>query len=193
MFNVNAEYLNEEINSGGKAINKNGCYEVKIDKFKIWKSDESQTESANITFVTDDGKKAWVSLFYKKKTGEVIDFNQKILTHLSFVVGVNGAKQDEDGHVKDYIGKELGIVVKVDTEVNQKGEDSYKFSIVDVYNPNTLQTAYERFNKIPTKAVAKYRELYKDAEEVKLNSIKEVKEDDGFDGFFEINNDDIPF
>lgn len=193
MFNINKDFLNEEIGNTGTHINKSGCYEVVITDATIWKNNSSQSESLNLNIETLEGQKAWINLFYKKKTGEDITFNLRHITHLAFLNGVANPNADSSGKITGFIRKVVGVILEVGTTELRDGKLGYDYKLIGFYDPSTKQTGKEKNNKEQAELYNKYLEKFENAEEVVLS--KKTKQDDMSDieGFYSISNDDLPF
>lgn len=191
MFNTNKDYLNEEVQVGGSVINKSGCYEVIITDANIFRSNTSQSEALNLTFIdTETEKKAWKGLFYKNKSGEDVKYVLRNITHLIHLLNVNPT-EDKNGNIKEFKDKIIGVILEVKGEINYKNEPAYNFNVVGFYDPSTKQTAKEKNNKEKAETYYKALEKYKDAEEVELPKVE--KSIDDIQGFYTVSNDDIPF
>ena len=201
MFNLDEKYLQEKMTGGGVAINKDGYYEVEISKFKIMNSTQTNSEWASINFLTEEGKKAWVSIFYKDSKGNDLNFNLKILTHIAALTNNTSSniRPNNDGDIEAYIGKKLGIILKVGTKLNDNdGKMGYEYKLLDIYNPSTKMTAYETYNKLPGETYEKFLKSFENAKEITLeqNNNNQSNNNDNF-GFgndaFPLNDSDIPF
>lgn len=195
MFEINKDYLSEEIGATGTHVNKSGCYEMVITDAKIWKSNSSnsQSESLNLNIETLEGQKAWINLFYKKKDGNNIDFNLRHITHLSFLNNVANPSPDRDGKITSFIGKVVGVILEVGTTELRDGGVGYDYKLIGFYNPSTKQTAKEMNEKIPADVYEKHMEKYKDVDEVVLTKSNKQESMDDIDGFYTVSDDDLPF
>lgn len=191
MFNINKDYLGEEIGSGGTAINVSGVYNAHITEAKIWKSEQTQAESLNLKIENENGLIAWFNLFYKKKDGSDIDFNLRHITHLSYLLGTSDPHPDHKGHFKDFEDKFIGVFLTVKTTDLKDGGQGYQYNLDGFYDVNTRQTAKEKNENLKPEVHEKMLNKYKDALPVILNK---SKKDDDFDRWVaSTDNSDIPF
>lgn len=193
MFNYDKKYVSEDVPTGGTTINVNGCYECLITEAKIWKSDTSQSESLNLKIKdAKTDKKAWLNLFYKKKNGEDIDFNLRHLSHLVYLLGLK-PDVDNNGFINSWANKAIGIFLTVKATTLNNGNQGYEFSLQGFYDPNTKLTAKEKSENLPPETYKKMKERFANAEPVELTSTTSSNYNSVDDGFFPVNNDDIPF
>lgn len=193
MFNLNKDYLQEDVQVGGSVINKSGCYEMLITDANYFISNSSQSEAMNLTFLdTETERKAWKGLFYKNKNGEEVKFVTRNLNHLVELLKVNPTA-DKDNKIPSLVNKIIGVILEVKGEINYKGEPAYDFNVVGFYDPSTKQTAKEKINNEKAEAYYKAVEKYKDAEEVVLPKLDSQKPLDNIEGFYDVSNDDLPF
>lgn len=193
MFNYDKKYVSEDVPTGGTTINVNGCYECLITEAKIWKSDTSQSESLNLKIKdAKTDKKAWLNLFYKKKNGEDIDFNLRHLSHLVYLLGLT-PDVDNAGIINSWTNKAIGIFLTVKATTLNNGNQGYEFSLQGFYDPNTKLTAKEKSENLPPETYKKMKERFANAEPVELTSTTSSSDSSVDDGFFPVNNDDIPF
>lgn len=194
MFNLNKDYLQEDVQVGGSVINKSGCYEMLITDANYFISNSSQSEAMNLTFLdTETERKAWKGLFYKNKNGEEVKFVTRNLNHLVELLKVNPTA-DKDNKIPSLANKIIGVILEVKGEINYKGEPAYDFNVVGFYDPSTKQTAKEKANNEKAEVYYKAVEKYKEAEEVVLPKADNKKPMDDIDGFYTISiNDDLPF
>lgn len=194
MFKLDNKFIKEDVPSGGSTINRNGCYEGVIEKFSVYKADGkfSQSEAVNLTVVDDEGKKAWFSLWYKKKDGTDVEFNLRHLNHLCYLVGINAPKPANDGTVPEFIGKRIGFAITVDVEEVDKDKLGYKYNLVGFYDSETKQTAKEKSESTNPDFWVKQGQRFLNAEEVSLSLYKK-KDTTTPDGFFPMDNSDVPF
>lgn len=200
MFNLDKKYLQEDMSSGGTAVNKDGCYEVEITKFKIMESTQTMSEWASINFLTEEGKKAWISIFYKDSNGNDLKFNLKTLTHLTYLLGLGNVTTDNENNVPAYIGTKMGVILKVSTKENQQdGKLGYDYKLLNIYDLQTKQTAYEKANGKGAETYSKFLKSFENAPEITLeqsNNNNQSSNNDNF-GFgndaFPLNDSDIPF
>lgn len=191
MFNLDKKYISENVETGGTTINKSGCYDVVISEAKIWKSENSKSESLNIKFNDlTTNKKAWLSLFYKGRNGQDIEFNTRHITHLAYLLNVN-PEADNGGNINAFKDKTIGVFLVVKAVDLDNGGQGYEFSLQGFYDPRTRLTAKEKSENLPAEIYNKFVERFKDAEEIELNSNSNKNTSD--EGFFPVNNDDIPF
>ena len=196
MFEFDNKYLSEEVSTGGTTINKDDCYECVITEAKIWKSDNSNSESLNLKIKdAKTEKKAWINLFYKKKNGEDIDFNLRHLSHLTYLIGVKPAP-DNAGIINAWTNKSIGVFLTVKATTLNNGNQGYEFSLQGFYDANTKLTAKEKSENLPPETYKKMKERFANAEPVELtstNNSNSFNNSSNDDGFFPIDNDDIPF
>lgn len=200
MFNLDKKYLEEDMSGGGVAINKDGCYEVEISKFQIKKSENNGTEWVNINFLTEEGKKAWISIFYKDRNGNDLNFNLKTLTHITSLLNIGNTTPDSDGNLEAYVGKKLGVILKVSTKENQQdGKLGYDYKLLNIYDLQTKKTAYEKFKNLNADTYSKFLKSFENAQEVKLDQPQNSNKDFGFGNDYTSTNDgedvwgDVPF
>ena len=203
MFQLDLNALNEEIATGGNAINKSGCYNVSIAAFKKVKASDSNSMSQgfNVTFETENGQKAWTTFWYKGKNGQKVEFQYNKLTALIYLMGINGINEnqtDNNKNIANCLGKKLGIVLEVSTSINkQDGKMGYDYTLVGAYDINTKQTAHEKYSGKPPKAYSYFVNKYANAEEIVLKQTANNNQSNNNQGFgddaFPINTDDIPF
>lgn len=193
MFNYDKKFISEDVPTGGTTINVNGCYECLITEAKIWKSDTSQSESLNLKIKdAKTDKKAWLNLFYKKKNGEDIDFNLRHLSHLVYLLGLT-PDVDNNGFINSWTNKAIGIFLTVKATTLNNGNQGYEFSLQGFYDPNTKLTAKEKSENLPPETYKKMKERFANSEPVELTSTTSSSNSSVDDGFFPVNNDDIPF
>ena len=84
MWSYRKEDLQKDISAGGDYISKNGCYKCKIEGAEQLVLDSSNSEAIILHLLTEEGQKARLSIFYKDKKGNEIDFNIK-----SIQIGAN--------------------------------------------------------------------------------------------------------
>lgn len=196
MFNYDKKYVNEEIPTGGTTINTDGCYRCIITEAKIWRSDTNNSESLNLKIKDiETEKKAWLNLFYKKKNGEDIDFNLRHLSHLTYLLGVK-PEPDNSGVINAWTNKTIGVFLTVKATTLNNGNQGYEFSLQGFFDPNNKLTAKEKSENLPPETYKKFKERFANAEPVELtstNNSNNFNNSSNDDGFFPIDNDDIPF
>lgn len=195
MFNYDKKYLSEEVSTGGTTINVDGCYECFITEAKIRKSEKSDSEILNLKIIdAKTEKKAWLNIPYKKKNGEDIDFNLRHLSHLTYLLGVK-PEADNNGFINAWTNKVIGIFLTVQATTLNNGNQGYNFNLQGFYDPNNKLTAKEKSENLQPETYKKFKERFANSEPVELNSTNNSNNfnNTNDNGFFPINNDDIPF
>lgn len=195
MFEFDNKYLKEEIPTGGTTINTNGCYECVITEAKFRKALQTQSEFLNLQIKDNKtNKKAWTSICYKDSKGEDVDFALRNLSHLTYLIGVN-PQPDNNGIINAWINKSIGVFLTVKAKTLDNGNMGYEFNIRGFYDANTKLTAKEKSENLPPETYKKMKERFANAEPVELSSTGKSNSFDNSndDGFFPVNNDDIPF
>ena len=154
MFNYKDDFLDEEIGNGTQKIMKSGCYNVTIEKTGVLRSEKSKSETLILNLKTDENENAKILLCYKEKNGNDVDFNNKHISHLIYLLGVNTAMIKEVKNEKGKIhypvleNKEIGIFLSfkgmrtyTGTDGNEYEDTEYNFR--GFYNPVTFRTAKE--------------------------------------------------
>lgn len=196
MFNLDSKFLDEDMSNGGVAINKDGCYEVEISKFQIMNGRNTRSEWASINFITEEGKKAWVSIFYKDSKGNDLNFNLKVLTHLAYLLNIGNTMPDNESNIQAYVGKKLGVILKVSTKENQDGKMGYDYKLLNIYDLQTKQTAYEKHNNLSADTYTKNLKAFENAKEVTLEQSSSNNNNNSFNqdvDMWQVNDEDIPF
>ena len=154
MFNYKEDFLDEEIGSGTQKIMGSGCYEVTIEKTGVLRNENSKSETLILNMKTEDNRTAKILLCYKDKKGNNVDFNNKHITHLIYLLGINPDMvkevKNEEGKLRYPIleNKEIGIFLSfkgmrtyTGTDGNEYEDTEYNFR--GFYNPVTFRTAKE--------------------------------------------------
>ena len=211
MFNYKEDFLDEEIGSGTQKIMKSGCYNATIEKTGVLRSKESKSETLILNFKTDENENAKILLCYKDKSGNDVDFNNKHLSHLIYLLGINPALvkevKNEEGklHYPILENKEMGIFLSfkgmrtyTGTDGNEYEDTEYNFrgffhvitgktaketkSNSEPIMYDTWQTNFETENRI--------------RENKKNEKIEHEKQNDDFSENIKnsgIDDDDFPF
>ncbi len=211
MFNYKEDFLDEEIGSGTQKIMKSGCYNATIEKTGVLRSKESKIETLILNFKTDENENAKILLCYKDKSGNDVDFNNKHLSHLIYLLGINPALvkevKNEEGklHYPILENKEIGIFLSfkgmrtyTGTDGNEYEDTEYNFrgffhvitgktaketkSNSEPIMYDTWQTNFETENRI--------------RENKKNEKIEHEKQNDDFSENIKnsgIDDDDFPF
>ena len=211
MFNYKEDFLDEEIGSGTQKIMKSGCYNATIEKTGVLRSKESKSETLILNFKTDENENAKILLCYKDKSGNDVDFNNKHLSHLIYLLGINPALvkevKNEEGklHYPILENKEIGIFLSfkgmrtyTGTDGNEYEDTEYNFrgffhvitgktaketkSNSEPIMYDTWQTNFETENRI--------------RENKKNEKIEHEKQNDDFSENIKnsgIDDDDFPF
>ena len=187
MFQIDSRYLEEEIGLSN-AIRRTGVYNAVIKKADIWKSEHSQSEALNLEIETEDEKSARLSLFYKKKTGEEIEFNMRHINHLMYLLGIDNLKEGQDKLVPALMGKKIGAIIKVGKRDGDERE-FYQYTLQGFFDPDTKMTAKEKSQNLKAEVIDKAIASYKNEKDVILNESK--KED--VSGFYPVSDEEIPF
>ena len=151
MWRVDKEMLEKGINEN-EVLKKDGCYDCTINKFMHFKSDKSEAEAIKI-FLENDKKEIFtLNLFFKKSTGEEIDFNLKHLNQLEYLLKINHNdiewEQEEDNYKNirlvspNFKNKRIGAIV----EVEDKKEDEktkYDYKLKCFYEIENKRTSFE--------------------------------------------------
>ena len=89
MFEYNSEYLNQGIGTGGTYINQSGVYEMAISEAYLLKMQNTYSEALILELEDLEEKKAKVNIWYKNKNGEKVEFQEKHITHLMYLLSIN--------------------------------------------------------------------------------------------------------
>lgn len=202
MFQCDEKYLNEEVSIGGSVVNKSGVYLMKITGAELRRGYNSQSEGINLNLETEDGHAAWLNLYYKDKSGQVIQFQERNLNHLCYLIDTNPVLAP-DNKINNFIGKQVMVGLKVGTRVKNDGNEGYDFQLQGFFDPRTGQTAKEKLSTVDAKIITQLKERYANAEEVVLKPSNNPPNKNythpnfgpanGQPGYYPVNNEDIPF
>ena len=211
MFNYKEDFLDEEIGSGTQKIMKSGCYNATIEKTGVLRSKESKSETLILNFKTDENENAKILLCYKDKSGNDVDFNNKHLSHLIYLLGINPALvkevKNEEGklHYPILENKEIGIFLSfkgmrtyTGTDGNEYEDAEYNFR--GFYNPVTFRTAKETKDSVNGTMIDTWTKNFETENRIRENKknekIEHEKQNDDFSENIKnsgIDDDDFPF
>lgn len=160
MWTYDEKQLKEK-NLPGASIKESGCYECKIERAELFKSDVNKSEALILTFrALKEDRTARIPLFYKNKKGVEQIFNSKHINQLVYLLKIKHEnlkmKLDEEekeiflmlqnrkiGVFLSYLG--LNEVVNTSTgEVDCFNE----YRIRGFYNTKTGKTTQEILDKV---------------------------------------------
>ncbi len=160
MWTYDEKQLKEK-NLPGASIKESGCYECKIERAELFKSDVNKSEALILTFrALKEDRTARIPLFYKNKKGVEQIFNSKHINQLVYLLKIKHenlkTKLDEEekeiflmlqnrkiGVFLSYLG--LNEVVNTSTgEVDCFNE----YRIRGFYNTKTGKTTQEILDKV---------------------------------------------
>ena len=160
MWTYDEKQLKEK-NLPGASIKESGCYECKIERAELFKSDVNKSEALRLTFrALKEDRTARIPLFYKNKKGVEQIFNSKHINQLVYLLKIKHEnlkmKLDEEekeiflmlqnrkiGVFLSYLG--LNEVVNTSTgEVDCFNE----YRIRGFYNTKTGKTTQEILDKV---------------------------------------------
>lgn len=180
MWSYRKEDLQKDISAGGDYISKNGCYKCKIEGAEHLVLDTSNSEAIILYLLTEEGQKARLSIFYKDKKGNEIDFN---IIHLNQLLYLTKNKMEnmktvavvENGKqklkIKALEDKNIGIFIEVGLSKDGK---NFEYNLKGFFESGTLKIAREIVDQLPAEKYADFQEKYKDAVEI----VKEAKKDE---------------
>ena len=177
-----------EDTTSGNYISKSGCYDMQIESAELINSTESKAQ-AIVLILSNDTEKARVSLWFRGKNGETVDFVKRLLNHVCFLAKTKASDLEiktmtEDNKRRVVIpklaNKSIGAFIKV--KVNDQG--NYDHILEGVYEPKSKKTAKEI--KENSSDCIKYKQMYKKyngaTEEKQVNS--KVEQSDFMDDEF---------
>lgn len=180
MWTYRKEDLEKELSTGGDYISKNGCYKCKIEGAEQLVLDTSNSEAIILHLLTEEGQKARLSIFYKDKKGNELDFN---ITHLTQLLYLTKNKMEnmktvavvENGKqklkIKAFEDKNIGVFIEVG--LNKDGKN-FEYNLKGFFETGTLKTAKEIIGQLPANKYTEFQEKYKEAVEV----VREAKKDE---------------
>lgn len=116
-----------EDTTSGNYISKSGCYDMQIESTELINSTESKAQ-AIVLILSNDTEKARVSLWFRGKNGETVDFVKRLLNHVCFLAKIKASDLEiktmtEDNKRRVVIpklaNKSIGAFIKV--KVNDQG------------------------------------------------------------------------
>lgn len=205
MFNFNKEYLNQGIGTGGGYIKESGCYEMAITEAYLLKIQDKISEALVLEFEDIEEKKAKINIWYKDKNGDSVEFQEKHISHLIYLLGVNPElaqrtsinsekKREEIPAFKD---KMIGVILEFKGTEKYNGNDGkeysrYNYNLKGFYDVSTKQTADEKNENKEVKSYYYWLERFLKEnkepvkKEVAQNNTKMSDEDD-------LDDEDFPF
>lgn len=180
MWSYRKEDLQKDISAGGDYICKNGCYKCKIEGAEHLILDSSNSEAIILHLLTEEGQKARLSIFYKDKKGNEIDFNIAHLNQLLYLTknkieNINPVAVVENGKqklkIKALEDKNIGVFIEVGLSKDGK---NFEYNLKGFFETGTLKIAREIVEQLPAEKYAAFQEKYKDAVEI----VKEAKKDE---------------
>ena len=212
MFNYKDDFLDEEIGNGTQKIMKSGCYNVTIEKTGVLRSEKSKSETLILNLKTDENENAKILLCYKDKNGNDVDFNNKHISHLIYLLGVNPAMIKEVKNEKGKIhypvleNKEIGIFLSfkgmrtyTGTDGNEYEDTEYNFrgffhtitgktaketkSISEPIMYNTWKTNFDTENRLREKKENEKSEHKKKNDDFNESIVNSGNEDPLLDDF----------
>lgn len=160
MWTYDEKQLKEK-NFPGASIKESGCYECKIERAELFKSDVNKSEALILTFrALNEDRTARIPLFYKNKKGVKQIFNSKHINQLVYLLKIKHdnlkTKLDEEekeiflilqnrkiGVFLSYLG--LNEVVNTSTE---EVDCFNEYRIRGFYNTKTGKTTQEILDKV---------------------------------------------
>ncbi|KAE9535314.1 hypothetical protein ACWIUH_06690 [Ursidibacter arcticus] len=160
---------NEALQGGASGyITQTGAYVVKITMAK-WTVSQSGAEALELSIETENSEKLdYLSIYYRGKDGNVIDFGRNMIQSLMGCTGVKKLSRQPTENAliaPELIGKSVGLCLQKHLYTKQDGSDGFYFKIIQVYSAKSGLTLSEHKNNEPAKRVAYLISTMKDKDE----------------------------
>lgn len=204
MFNYKEDYLNQQVGIGGKNINQSGCLEVVITSATLLKIKDSKSEALTLALEDLEERKAKINIWYKNKQGETVEFQEKHITYLIDLLGINPkmVKIIEDRETgKEFVpifhNKIIGIILEfqgTETYIGNDGNEykRYNYNLKGFYDVSTQRTAEEIKNNKEPKTYNYWKERF-EKENEKLENEQNKKQNSSKQENNDEDDDDFPF
>lgn len=196
MFQMNKDYIGEDVESI-EYIKKSGCYEVVIEKAEQLNGYNSKSEGIALNFSDSESRRGNLRMYYTNRDGLPVEFNQRHLSHLCYLLNQNALLPGQDKQIASLIGKIIGVVIEVnvrDYQVDNNGTKerryAYDYILKSFYDSQTKQTSKEKLENRPAEIYNSCLQRYENAVEIELPKSEKLED---AEGFYQINNADIPF
>lgn len=158
IFTINNEMASKA--GGGDFISESGYYVGNIEK-AVYVTAATGTQGLELSITTDGGKANYLTMYYAKQDGTLINGGNNMIQAIMAVTGSNQltAIQQSGSNGVEHVapeltGKPAGFVLQKVLYTKNDGSEGYKFQIVTVTN-DKKQTAKEQIEgKQPSKIEA---------------------------------------
>ena len=190
---------------GSDSLQEGGAYAVTIVSAK-YISAKTGSQGMEFEVVTDSGQKAkFITIYYKKADGSVINGGYSTLCGIMFFLGLQGLSMQNagaDSFAPELADAKVGMFLQKVLYTKNDGGEGYKFDIRAPFNPDGFHTVKEASDKSEAKTIGNWSASYKDKDDRKpvaqqpANSFDNQNNGFGnhanqFDNQFD--NSDIPF
>ena len=212
-FGYNQDHSERDINTGGSRIKRSGAFEMNIKRVEFFRGQGNHTEALTFILENENEESIRLKLFYKDKSGEIIEFNNFHISQLCDLLKINPTQieivkdKDEKFHIPILENRIIGIFISYKGIEKYTGNDGNEYeninyflrgfydadtgrTIKEIKNNKSEAEAYERLKKVFTKENDQIEMEKKKTEEYKRQqdnfdeSIKNSEVDD---------DDDFPF
>lgn len=134
---------------------------------------QTGTKSIEFTLKTESGEARYLSAYYEKQDGTVINSGKNIINAVMGLLKLPGINQqaafDAEGKdilaIPEFEGKQIGFVLQKVLYTKNNGDDGYKFEIRIPFSAVSRQTLKEALSNTPAQTVDSMLSTLKDKDE----------------------------
>ncbi len=122
-----------------------------------WTVSQQGAEALELSFEADSGEKAdYLSIYYKGKDGNVIDFGRNMIQGIMGCTGVRNLSRQTTEYAliaPELIGRSVGLFLQKEIYTKQDGSDGFRFQVVTPFSAKSGLTLSEHKNNEPAKRI----------------------------------------